>query len=190
LKHLYDLLAVSYDHLIIRKTSLCGYDISICLTIFNIIKMGRPRPKLYVDYRLMLENKDIDVEIIGTPDHWHCLILCDSLEAGKHAYVEKPIGNSIAEINIMQKAVKKNRKIVQVGQWQRSQHHFVDAVNYLKSGKLGSIRVCKAWSYVDWKGAVPKVPDSPTPQGVDYDLWLGPAPKRPFNKNRFHFTWR
>jgi predicted dehydrogenase len=156
----------------------------------DIIKMGRPRPKLYVDYRLMLENKDIDVVIIGTPDHWHCLILCDSLEAGKHAYVEKPIGNSIAEINIMQKAVKKNRKIVQVGQWQRSQPHFVDAINYLKSGKLGRIRVCKAWSYVDWKGAVPKVPDSPTPQGVDYDLWLGPAPKRPFNKNRFHFTWR
>jgi predicted dehydrogenase len=156
----------------------------------NLVKMGHPQPKLYIDYRKMLENKDIDAVIIGTPDHWHCMILCDALEAGKHTYVEKPIGNSIAEINIMQKAVKKHNKIVQVGQWQRSQPHFVDAINYLKSGKLGRIRVCKAWSYVDWKGAVPKVPDSPTPQGVDYDLWLGPAPKRPFNKNRFHFTWR
>jgi len=156
----------------------------------DIIKMGRPRPKLYVDYRKMLENKDIDVVIIGTPDHWHCLILCDSLEAGNHAYVEKPIGNSIAEINIMHKAVKKSGKIVQVGQWQRSQPHFVDAVKYLRSGKLGRIRVCKAWSFVDWKGAVPKVPDSPVPDGVDYNMWLGPAPKRPFNKNRFHFTWR
>jgi predicted dehydrogenase len=156
----------------------------------DIVKMGRPRPKLYVDYRKMLENKDIDVVIIGTPDHWHCLILCDSLEAGKHAYVEKPIGNSIAEINIMYKAVKKYGKIVQVGQWQRSQPHFLDAVKYLKSGKLGRIRVCKAWSFVDWKGAIPKVPDSPVPDGVDYNMWLGPAPKRPFNKNRFHFTWR
>jgi len=156
----------------------------------DIVKMGRPKPKLYIDYRKMLENKDIDAVIIGTPDHWHCLILCNALEAGKHAYVEKPIGNSIAEINIMHKAVKKHGKIVQVGQWQRSQPHFVDAVKYIRSGKLGRIRVCKAWSFVDWKGSVPKVPDSPVPDGVDYNMWLGPAPKRPFNKNRFHFTWR
>jgi predicted dehydrogenase len=156
----------------------------------DIVKMGRQKPKLYIDYRKMLENKDIDAVIIGTPDHWHCLILCNALEAGKHAYVEKPIGNSIAEINIMHKAVKKHGKIVQVGQWQRSQPHFVDAVKYIRSGKLGRIRVCKAWSFVDWKGPVPKVPDSPVPDGVDYNMWLGPAPKRPFNKNRFHFTWR
>jgi len=156
----------------------------------DVVKLGFQKPRLYVDYRKMLESKDIDVVIIGTPDHWHCLMLVDSLEAGKHAYVEKPIGKTIAEINIMQKAVKKHGKIVQVGQWQRSQPHFVDAINFLKSGKLGRIRVCKAWSFVDWKGAVPKVPDSPVPEGVDYDRWLGPAPKRPFNKNRFHQTWR
>jgi len=156
----------------------------------QLIKAKHPKPKLYVDYRRMLENKDIDAVIIGTPDHWHCLILVNSLEAGKHAYVEKPIANSIAEINIMQNAVKKHKKIVQVGQWQRSQPHFVDAIKYLQGGKLGRIRTCKAWSYVDWKGAVPKVPDTPVPDGVDYDMWLGPAPKRPFNKNRFHFTFR
>jgi predicted dehydrogenase len=156
----------------------------------DLVKANHARPKLYVDYRKMLENKDIDTVIIGTPDHWHCLIMVDSLEAGKHAYVEKPIGNSIAEINIMQSAVKKHKKIVQVGQWQRSQPHFVDAIKYLRGGKLGRIRTCKAWSYIDWKGAVPKVPDSPVPDGVDYDMWLGPATKRPFNKNRFHFTFR
>jgi predicted dehydrogenase len=97
----------------------------------------------------MLENKDIDAVIIGTPDHWHCLILCNALEAGKHAYVEKPVGNSITEINIMQRAVKKHGKIVQVGQWQRSQPHFVDAINYVRSGKLGRIRACKSWSFVE-----------------------------------------
>ena len=69
----------------------------------SLVKLGFPKPKLYVDYRKMLENKDIDVIINGTPDHWHCLILVDALEAGKHAYIEKPVGNSIAEINIMQK---------------------------------------------------------------------------------------
>jgi predicted dehydrogenase len=156
----------------------------------DILKLGFAKPKLYRDYRKMLEDKDIDIVIVGTPDHWHCMQFVDSLEAGKHVYVEKPLGNSIAEINIMHKAAKKHGKIVQVGQWQRSQPHFVDAINYLKSGKLGRIRTCKAWSYVDWKGAVPKVPDSPVPDGVDYNMWLGPAPLRPFNINRFHFTWR
>lgn len=157
----------------------------------DVVKLGRPLPKLYVNYKKMLENKDIDAVIIGTPDHWHCLIYCDALSAGKHVYVEKPIGNSIAEIDIMHKAAKKHRRqLVQVGQWQRSQPHFVDAINYLKTGKLGRVRMCKAWSFIDWKGAVPKVPDSPAPEGVDYDMWLGPAPKRPFNKNRFHQSWR
>ena len=172
-------------------TAICDIDRNVLNNRTDaLMKLGFPKPKLYVDYRKMLESKDIDAVIIGTPDHWHCLIMVDALEAGKHAYVEKPIGNSIAEINIMQKAVKKNSKIVQVGQWQRSQPHFVDAVNYLKSGKLGRIRTCKTWSYVDWKGPVPKVADSAVPEGVNYDMWLGPALKRPFNKNRFHFTFR
>ena len=156
----------------------------------DIVKLGFAAPKHYSDYRKMLDNKDIDLVIIGTPDHWHCLQFVHSLEAGKHIYVEKPIGNSIAEINIMWNATRKYGKMVQVGQWQKSQPHFVDAINYLKSGKLGRIRTCKAWSYVDWKGAVPKVPDEPVPAGVDYTTWLGPAPIRPFNMNRFHFTWR
>ncbi len=156
----------------------------------DIAKLGYPKPEVFNDYRKMLENKDIDIVIVGTPDHWHCMQFVHSLEAGKHVYVEKPLGNSIAEINIMYKAAKKHGKMVQVGQWQRSQPHFVDAINYLKTGRLGRIRTCKAWSYVDWKGAVPKVPDSAVPEGVDYDRWLGPAPKRPFNINRFHFTWR
>jgi predicted dehydrogenase len=171
--------------------ALCDIDKNVLTNRTNdLLKMKFAQPKLYVDHRRMLENKDIDAVIIATPDHWHCMTFVDSLEAGKHVYMEKPIGNSIAEINIMQKAAKKHGKIVQVGQWQRSQPHFVDAINYLKSGKLGRIRACKAWSFVDWKGPVPKVADSPVPEGVDYDRWLGPAPRRPFNKNRFHFTWR
>ncbi len=175
----------------VECVALCDIDKNILTNQTDaLVKLGHPQPKLYVDYRKMLENKDIDLVIIGTPDHWHCLQFVHSLEAGKHVYVEKPMGNSIAEINIMQKAVQKHGKIVQVGQWQRSQPHFVDAINYVKSGKLGRIRTCKAWSFVDWKGAVPKVADSAVPEGVNYDLWLGPAPKRPFNLNRFHFTWR
>jgi predicted dehydrogenase len=171
--------------------ALCDVDQNVLNTrLKSLADLGKPLPEIYGDYRKMLENKDIDVVIIGTPDHWHCLQFVDSLQSGKHVYIEKPLGNTIAEINIMQKAVNKYGKMVQVGQWQRSQPHFVDAINYLKGGSLGRIRTCKAWSYVDWKGPVPKVSDAPVPEGVDYDMWLGPAPKRDFNKNRFHFTWR
>ncbi len=175
----------------IACTALCDVDKNVLdKRTKDLTELGAAAPKHFADYRKMLEYKDIDVVIIGTPDHWHCMQFVDSLEAGKHVYVEKPLGNSIAEINIMQKAAKRYGKMIQVGQWQRSQPHFVDAIRFLKTGALGRIRTCKAWSYVDWKGPVPKVPDTPVPEGVDYDMWLGPAPKRPFNKNRFHFTWR
>lgn len=146
--------------------------------------------RTYVDYRQLLNDPDIDAVIIGTPDHWHCLQLVDALAAGKHVYVEKPIGNSIKECEVMVAATKKYNRIVQVGQWQRSQQHFRDAVDFVHSGKLGKIRLVKAWSYVGWKSSVPKKPDSATPPGVHYDLWLGPAQKRPFNPNRFHFEFR
>ena len=142
------------------------------------------------DYKKILENKDIDAVVIGTPDHWHCKIMIDALAAGKDVYVEKPVGNSIAECNEMIAAQQKYQKVVQVGQWQRSQKHFADAIAYVHSGKLGNIRLVKAWAYQGWMKAIPTVPDSPVPEGVDYNMWLGPATKRPFNKNRFHFDFR
>jgi len=142
------------------------------------------------DYKKILENKDIDAVVIGTPDHWHCKIMIDALVAGKDVYVEKPVGNSIAECNEMIAAQQKYQKVVQVGQWQRSQKHFADAIAYVHSGKLGNIRLVKAWAYQGWMKAIPTVPDSPVPEGVDYNMWLGPATKRPFNKNRFHFDFR
>ncbi|PRY90518.1 Gfo/Idh/MocA family protein [Mongoliibacter ruber] len=148
------------------------------------------KPKVYSDYRKMLENKDIDAVIVGTPDHWHCLNLVDSLSAGKHVYVEKPIANTIEECNLMVKAQERYGKMVQVGQWQRSGSQYAQAIDYVKSGKLGQIRLVKTWAYQGWMKPVPVVPDGPVPQGVDYDMWLGPAPKRPFNDNRFHFNFR
>ncbi len=152
-------------------------------------KTGK-KPVLMGDFRKLLEMKDIDAVIVGTPDHWHCLPMVYACEAGKDVYCEKPLGNSIAECNIMVKAARKYNRVVQVGQWQRSDPHWLSAVQYVQSGSLGRIRSVRAWSYVGWKGSIPKVPDEPVPAGVDYDMWLGPAEKRPFNKNRFHFTFR
>lgn len=148
------------------------------------------KPALFKDYRKMLEQKDIDVVIVGTPDHWHCLQMVHACEAGKDVYCEKPLGNSIEECNVMIKAARRYNKVVQVGQWQRSDPHWQDSVKYLREGHIGRIRSVKAWSNVGWKGSIPVLPDEPVPEGVDYDMWLGPAPKRPFNKNRFHFTFR
>ncbi len=156
----------------------------------DIEKAGLKKPKWYGDYRKLLDDKDIDVVIVGTPDHWHCLQLCDSIDAGKDVYCEKPIANSIEECEIMLQAVNQSDRIVQIGQWQRSQPHFVDAINFVHSGKLGEIRLAKAWAYQGWMMPVNVKPDGPIPDGVDYNMWLGPAPKRPFNPNRFHFNFR
>jgi predicted dehydrogenase len=146
--------------------------------------------KVYGDYRKLLEQKDIDAVIIGTPDHWHALIMIEACQAGKDVYVEKPVGNSIGECRAMMSAQQYYKKVVQAGQWQRSQQHFKDAVDFVQSGQLGMIRTVKVWCYQGWMSPQPKVADSAPPPGVDYDMWLGPAPKRPFNASRFHFHFR
>jgi len=146
--------------------------------------------KIYSDYRKLLEQKDIDAVVIGTPDHWHALIMIHASEAGKHIYVEKPIGNSIGECRSMVGAQERYGNVVQVGQWQRSQQHFQDAVNYIKTGVLGPIRTVKVWCYQGWMRPDPIVANSAPPKGVDYKSWLGPAPIIPFNSSRFHFHFR
>jgi len=148
------------------------------------------KPRLYSDYRKLLEDKDVDVVIIGTPDHWHCLPMVEACQAGKDVYCEKPLGNSIEEINIMERAANKYNTVVQVGMWQRSDPHWMAAVDFVKSGKLGKIRTVRTWAYQGWMEPVPVQPDGEAPAGVDYDFWLGPAKKRPFNPNRFHFNFR
>lgn len=175
----------------IELVALCDVDDSVLeQRISELQKAGIKKPKKYKDYRKLLDNKDVDVVIIGTPDHWHCLQLNDAITAGKDVYCEKPLANSIEECNLMLNAVGASDSIVQIGQWQRSQPHFVDAINYVHSGKLGEIRLAKAWAYQGWMKPVNPQPDAPAPEGVDYDMWLGPAPKRAFNPNRFHFNFR
>ena len=153
-------------------------------------RQGRKPKGIYKDWRRLIDNKDVDVVIIGTPDHWHCLQLVAACQAGKDVYCEKPLGNSIEECNIMVRAAEKYNRVVQVGQWQRSDPHWQDAMDFVHSGQLGKIRTVRVFSYQGWCPSIPVKPDGPAPDGVDYDMWLGPAPKRPFNPNRFHFTFR
>ena len=157
----------------------------------EVEKKQGTKATLYDDYRELLQHKDLDAVIIGTPDHWHCLPMIEACQAGLDVYVEKPIANSIEEIDLMIATQLKYGSVVQVGQWQRSDPHWKNAVDFVHSGKLGRIRTVKAWVYLDWKHMLPVQPDAPEPpHGVDYDFWLGPAPKRPFNINRFHFNFR
>ncbi len=142
------------------------------------------------DFRKILDQKDVDAVIIGTPDHWHALNTVLACQAGKDVYVEKPLSISIGEGRVMVDAARKHDRVVQMGTQQRSATHYADAVNYVKSGKLGKIRLVRCWAYQEWMGNIQVVPDSDPPANVDYDLWLGPARKRPFNKNRFHFNFR
>jgi predicted dehydrogenase len=147
-------------------------------------------PDAYGDFRKVIEREDIDAVIVATPDHWHALPTIMACMAGKDVYCEKPLSLSIHEGEVMVKAARKNNRVVQMGTQQRSAGHFRDAVDFVKSGQLGKIRLVKCWAYLDWKGELPPEPDEEVPEGVDYDMWLGPAPKRPFNWLHFHFNFR
>lgn len=148
------------------------------------------KPARYGDFRRLLEDKAIDAVIIGTPDHWHCLPTVYACQAGKDVYVEKPLANSIGECELMVRATHRYRRIVQVGQQQRSSETWLDVMDYLRSGKLGRVQKADIWGNFNYGLGPLRQPDAPAPAGVDYDLFLGPAPARPFNPARFHGSWR
>jgi predicted dehydrogenase len=181
------------DLLLNEKTecvALCDIDQSVLdAKAAELVKMGRKKPALYGDYRKALDRKDVDVVIIGTPDHWHCRQMVDACAAEKDVYVEKPIANSIAECDAMVTAAKKYKRVVQVGQQQRSSDHWKQMIEYLRSGQLGTIGRVHIWANFGYAAVTPK-PDSAVPAGVDFETWLGPAPARTFNEQRFHGLWR
>lgn len=150
-------------------------------------KQGK-RPEIIKDFRKLLDRKDIDAVIIGTPDHWHALTLIHACDAGKDAYCEKPISHNITEGRAMVEAARKNKRVVQVGTWQRSTREFVDAVAYVRSGKLGTITTCRAWK-TDNNQLGHNSPKDP-PKELDYDFWVGPAELVPYTEKNCHYNWR
>jgi predicted dehydrogenase len=144
--------------------------------------------KLYKDFRDVLNNKDVDGVIIATPDHWHTCIFGEALKAGKAVYVEKPVANSIAECNLLIDLQKKYKSVVQTGLWQTSQRYFLGAAEILKTGVLGD--VYKVHIFL-CQSSNPReaTKDAPVPETLDYDMWLGPAPQRPYNPGRVR-GWR
>jgi predicted dehydrogenase len=159
----------------------------------DVKKAKRPTEKIQAekDFRRVVERKDLDCVIVGTPDHWHAYVLIAACANGKDVYCEKPLSHNLVEGRAMVTAARKHRRVVQIGTQQRSGHHFKDAVRYVQSGGIGDVFLCRTWitnNTIPHDIGYPV--DSEPPPGVDYDLWLGPAPKRPFNKNRFHHHFR
>src|SRR5690606_37776852 len=124
------------------------------------------------------------------PDHWHALPAVLAAQAGKDIYVEKPLASTIDEGYAMREAVRRHQRVAQAGSQWKSCEHIIEAAGIVRSGQLGKVSLARGWAFLDNLEPLPRVPDATPPSGVDYDLWLGPAPKRPFNKNRFHFTFR
>jgi len=141
------------------------------------------------EFRRLLDDKDIDGVIIATPDHWHTAIALLACQAGKDVYIEKPLSQTIHEGHLIRDAARKYKRVAQVGVQNRSAEHYQTAIEYVKSGKLGKICEINAWE-CQVRDSIGTPPDSDPPATVDYDVWLGSAPKRPFNSNRFHYTWR
>lgn len=153
-------------------------------------KRERKKPDTVKDFRRVLDRKDVDVVLVATPDHWHALPTVMACQAGKDVYVEKPLATTIDEGRAMLTAAHRHGRVVQMGSQWRSCQHVIEAAEFVKSGKLGKIGMVRGWAYLDWLPSIGKPADGSPPPGVDYDLWLGPAPQRPFNPNRFHFNFR
>jgi len=151
---------------------------------------NRKAPATATDFRRVLERKDLEAVMIATPDHWHALPAVQACQAGLDVYVEKPLGKTIDEGRAMLEAARRHNRVVQMGSQWRSCGHIIEATNLIRSGQLGKVSICRGWAYLDWLPTVGHKPDGAAPAGIDYDLWLGPAPKRPFNPNRYHFNFR
>ncbi len=147
------------------------------------------KPKQSTRFEHVLEDKNIDAVIIATPHHWHAPIALQAMQQGKDVYIEKPISHVYDEGHAIIQASKKYNRVVQQGSQMRSSPVTEKAGKLLKDGLIGEVKVARAWT-AELRNTVTAVADSETPAGVDYDRWLGPAPKRPFNQHRFHGTWR
>ena len=148
-------------------------------------------PRTYGDFRRLLDDKGVDAVVVSTPDHWHALMTMMACSAGKDVYVEKPLSLFVREGRWMVDVARRNKRVVQVGTQQRSGPHYQKARELIQGGHIGQVVSVRMWSYRNIMPGFGSPPDGDPPSGFDYDLWLGPSPKRPYNPNRalYHFRW-
>ena len=171
--------------------ALCDVDAGVLASGVAVVKgkdKGGKEPKTYTDMRKMFENKDIDAVSIATPNHWHSLAAIWAMEAGKDVYVEKPCSHNVWEGRQVVNAARKYNRVCQHGTQIRSHSAIIEAMQKLRDGVIGEVYMARGLCYKN-RDTIGHKEDCPVPEGVDYDLWLGPAPVRPFNPNRFHYNW-
>jgi len=174
----------------VEVAMLCDIDSRLLPAAAKLVQDRKGRaPRTTGDFRRALDDKSIDAVVVGTPDHWHAIPTILACQAGKHVYVEKPCSHNVREGQVMLSAARKHQRVVQVGIQSRSGRHFAEAYEYIRSGALGKVVLARGWEASKQK-AIGRPADTAVPAGVDYDMWLGPAPKRAFNPNRFHSNWR
>ncbi len=169
--------------------ALCDVDQAVMETrVRDLEKLGQRKPAVYTDIRKLLEDKSIDAISIASPNHWHTLMTVWGCQAGKDVYCEKPCSHNMFESRQIVAAAKKYNRIVQQGSQGRSSPALKEAAQKLKEGVIGDVYMTRGLCY-KWRDTIKKTPVSAVPPGVDYDLWLGPAPMREFTRNRFHYNW-
>jgi predicted dehydrogenase len=174
----------------VRITTICDIDANVIGPAKKELEhlYGGATVSHVQDIRRLLDDKSIDAISVATPNHWHALATIWACQAGKDVYVEKPVSHNVTEGRRMVEAARKYNRIVQTGTQIRSHKGIQDAIAFLNSGKLGKVYMAKGLCYKP-RGSIGHKPDGPVPAGVDYNIWLGPAPERPFNPNRFHYNW-
>ncbi len=174
----------------VQVAALCDVDENLFPEIVrkHFTDRGREKPRTFFDLRRLYDDKDIDAISVVTPNHWHALAGIWAMQAGKHVTIEKPVCHDYFEGQKLVEAARKHRVIVQHGMEQRSNPCAQTAVEFLRSGGLGEVYMAKGLCF-KWRDTIGHFEDEPVPAGVHYDLWLGPAPQRQFNRNRFHYNW-
>ena len=173
--------------------SLCDVDKRMLSDAADIVasrQLSKKKPRTYSDYREMLKEKDLDVVLIATPDHWHALPMIAAVESGADIYVQKPISIDVTEGRAMVAAARKHQRVVQVGTQRRSTPHLIEARDtIIKEAKLGKIGLVEIYCYYTMR-ASENPPDTAPPDYLDYEMWTGPAPMRPYNKLVHPRGWR
>ena len=177
----------------VEVVSLCDVDKRMLAEAAEMVagrQESKKKPRTYGDYREMLKEKDLDIVIIATPDHWHALPMIAAVEAGADVYVQKPISVDVEEGKAMVAAARKHKRVVQVGTQRRSTPHLVEARDQIiRAGKLGKIGMVEVYCYYHMRTRE-NPPDTAPPDYLDYEMWTGPAPMRPYNKLVHPRSWR
>ena len=177
----------------VEVVSLCDVDRNMLADAAEQVatrQASKKKPRTYTDYRAMLKEKDLDIAIIVTPDHWHALPMIEAVRSGMDVWVQKPISVDVVEGQAMLAAARKYKRVVQVGMQRRSTPHLVRARDrVIREGRLGTIGLVEIYCYYRMR-ATANPPDSPPPAHLDYDMWTGPAPMRPYNQLVHPRSWR